>query len=98
VYVYPSHDIPAGEGRGRIGWFCMEDYHVFSSENLSDWTDHGVIVSQDKVPWVNSKSYSMWNEWTIVNSHLSELQSGIHNLAVLLTDDSNVEFDWIRFE
>ena len=60
VYLYPSHDILADEGRGRVGWFCMEDYHVFSSENLIDWVDHGVIVSQDKVPWVNSKSYSMW--------------------------------------
>ena len=60
VYLYPSHDIPANEERGRIGWFCMEDYHVFSSENLTDWTDHGIIVSQDKVPWVNSKSYAMW--------------------------------------
>ena len=60
VYVYPSHDILAGEGRGRVGWFCMEDYHVFSSENLTDWKDHGVIVSQDKVPWVNSATYSMW--------------------------------------
>jgi len=60
VYVYPSHDILAVEGKGRIGWFCMEDYHVFSSDNLTDWTDHGVIVSQDKVPWVNSKSYALW--------------------------------------
>jgi hypothetical protein len=60
VYVYPSHDILAGEGRGRVGWFCMEDYHVFSSSNLTDWTDCGVIVSQDKVPWANSRSYSMW--------------------------------------
>jgi hypothetical protein len=60
VYLYPSHDILAGEGRGRVGWFCMEDYHVFSSENLTDWTDHGVIVSQERVPWANSKSYSMW--------------------------------------
>jgi hypothetical protein len=38
----------------------MEDYHVFSSENLTDWKDHGVIVSQDKVDWVDSTSYSMW--------------------------------------
>ena len=60
VYLYPSHDILAGEGRGRAGWFCMEDYHVFSSENLVDWTDHGLIVSQEKVPWVNSKSFAMW--------------------------------------
>lgn len=60
VYVYPSHDIPCTEGKGRIGWFCMEDYHVFSSANLTDWTDHGVIVSQNKVQWVDSTSYSMW--------------------------------------
>ena len=59
VYLYPSHDImpPAGQ---RQDWFCMEDYHVFSSENLTDWTDHGVIVTQDKVPWVRPNSYSMW--------------------------------------
>ncbi|KAA6332995.1 hypothetical protein EZS27_018546, partial [termite gut metagenome] len=38
----------------------MADYHVFSSENLTDWKDHGVIVSQDNVPWVDATSYSMW--------------------------------------
>lgn len=59
VYLYPSHDImpPAGQ---RQDWFCMEDYHVFSSENLTDWTDHGVIVTQNEVPWVRPDSYSMW--------------------------------------
>jgi hypothetical protein len=60
VYVYPSHDILAKEGRGRPGWFCMEDYHVFSSDNLTNWTDHGVIVSQNKVNWVDTATYSMW--------------------------------------
>ncbi|MEJ8843364.1 family 43 glycosylhydrolase [Lacibacter sp. H375] len=60
VYVYPSHDILAKEGKGRVGWFCMEDYHVFSSDNLTDWTDHGMIVTQNKVPWVRPDSYSMW--------------------------------------
>jgi hypothetical protein len=38
----------------------MADYHVFSSENLTDWTDHGVILSQNNVKWVDSTSYSMW--------------------------------------
>jgi hypothetical protein len=61
VYVYPSHDIPAPDKPGlRKDWFCMADYHVFSSENLVDWTDHGVIVSQENVPWVNADAYSMW--------------------------------------
>jgi hypothetical protein len=60
VYLYPSHDILAHEGHGRVGWFCMEDYHVFSSADLTHWVDQGVIVSQDKTPWVKSDSYSMW--------------------------------------
>ena len=59
VYLYPSHDILPPQG-ARQDWFCMEDYHVFSSENLTDWTDHGMIVTQNKVPWVRPNSYSMW--------------------------------------
>ncbi|HDQ45379.1 MAG TPA: carbohydrate-binding protein [bacterium] len=55
VYVYPSHDEHCG-----TDWFCMKDYHVFSSENLTDWTDHGVIVSQENVQWVDSTTNSMW--------------------------------------
>jgi hypothetical protein len=61
VYLFPSHDIRAPEGKNlRKDWFCMADYHVFSSENLTDWTDHGVIISQEKVPWVDATTYSMW--------------------------------------
>jgi len=60
VYVYPSHDILATEGKGRVGWFCMEDYHVFASKNLTDWKDDGIVVTQNKIPWVKPDSYSMW--------------------------------------
>ena len=61
VYLYPSHDIPAPQLPGvRQDWFCMADYHVFSSENLTDWIDHGVILSQEQVPWGNPTAYSMW--------------------------------------
>lgn len=59
LYLYPSHDIPSPIEKLRE-WFCMADYHVFSSDNLTDWTDHGVILSQERVPWVDSTSYSMW--------------------------------------
>ena len=54
VYVYPSHDIkePAGY-KGRPNWFVMEDYHVFSSENLTDWKDHGVILTRSEVEWAD---------------------------------------------
>ena len=60
LYIYPSHDIPWAPGKGRRNWFVMEDYHVFSTADLIHYTDHGVIISQDRVPWVDSTSYSMW--------------------------------------
>jgi hypothetical protein len=60
IYVYPSHDIPYSPGKGRTNWFVMEDYHVFSSADLTDWTDHGVILNQTNVPWLNRQSFDMW--------------------------------------
>jgi hypothetical protein len=61
VYVYPSHDIKAPPGyKGKPNWFVMEDYHVFSSENLTDWKDHGVILRQTDVAWADPAAYAMW--------------------------------------
>jgi len=61
VYLYPSHDIPTPTDKNLPKeWFCMEDYHVFSSKNLIDWSDHGVIVTQTKVPWLTKTNYDMW--------------------------------------
>ncbi len=59
IYLYPSHDIHPPVGQ-RQDWFCMADYHVFSSENLTDWHDHGVILTQEAVPWGKPDGYSMW--------------------------------------
>lgn len=61
VYVYPSHDIHEPPGyKGREKWFVMEDYHVFSSDNLTDWKDHGVILTRSDVPWADQSIYAMW--------------------------------------
>lgn len=61
VYVYPSHDIAEPPGyQGRPKWFVMEDYHVFSSGNLTDWQDHGVILERSDVQWADQKAYAMW--------------------------------------
>lgn len=59
MYLFPSHDIVPPEG-ARQDWFCMADYHVFSSKNLTEWTDHGMIISQEDVPWGNPTGYAMW--------------------------------------
>ena len=60
IFVYPSHDIYCSENTGRKNWFCMPDYHVFSSTDMQEWTDHGVILSQEDVPWADPTANSMW--------------------------------------
>ena len=59
VWLFASHDIISPVEPERR-WFCMEDYHAFSSEDLVHWTDHGVILDQKDVPWGNPEGYSMW--------------------------------------
>ena len=44
-WIYPSHDVP-----GSKDW-DMVDWHAFSSTDLVDWTDHGVIFSLKDIPW-----------------------------------------------
>jgi len=59
MFVFPSHDIISPVEPERK-WFSMADYHVFSSTDLTEWSDHGVILSQEQVPWGDPKAYSMW--------------------------------------
>ncbi len=45
LYLYPSTDIFPARGCDR-----MDQYHVFSTENMVDWIDHGEILRRDDLP------------------------------------------------
>ncbi|GAA0717518.1 glycoside hydrolase family 43 protein [Aquimarina litoralis] len=59
IYIYPSHDIDAGEAFDDLGsHFAMEDYHVLSMDTIdSTAEDHGVALHVDDVPWAKCQ---MW--------------------------------------
>ena len=60
LYVYPSHDVgycQPGQGDNN---YCMPDYHVFSTSDLVNWTDHGKIIDQRDVPWGVHDAFGMW--------------------------------------
>lgn len=59
LWLFPSHDIISPTEPGRR-WFSMADYHAYCSSDLTDWSDHGVILSQTDVPWGDPQGYSMW--------------------------------------
>ena len=50
LYVYASHDIDPPRGCD-----LMDRYHVFSTDDMVNWVDHGEILNSDQVPWVQRK-------------------------------------------
>jgi hypothetical protein len=59
IYIYPSHDIDAGEAFDDLGsHFAMEDYHVLSMDRPDGRVqDHGVALHIKDVPWAKQQ---MW--------------------------------------
>ncbi len=45
IYVYASHDLDEQDD------YDMTDYHVFSSDDLVNWQDHGVALRAADIPW-----------------------------------------------
>lgn len=59
IYIYPSHDIDAGEAFDDLGsHFAMEDYHVISMDQIdSPPVDHGIALHVNDVKWAERQ---MW--------------------------------------
>lgn len=60
IYIYPSHDIDAGDAFDDLGsHFAMEDYHILSMEAPTDAIaiDNGVSLQVKDVKWAEKQ---MW--------------------------------------
>lgn len=59
IYIYPSHDIDAGDAFDDLGsHFAMEDYHVISMDTpQSEAVDNGLALHVKDVPWAEKQ---MW--------------------------------------
>lgn len=55
LYVYPSHDIDPPRGCD-----LMDKYHVFSTDDMVNWTDHGEILGAADVQWGRAEGGFMW--------------------------------------
>ena len=52
VYVYPSHDVA-----GSKDW-DMKDWHVFSTDDMVHWKDHGQIFSLADIHWATRYAWA----------------------------------------
>jgi beta-xylosidase len=59
LYIYPSHDLDHDSPPSQNGdQYDMEDYHVFSMENMQSWpVDQGQVLHVKDVPWATKQ---MW--------------------------------------
>lgn len=59
IYIYPSHDLDKEvEDNDNGDQYQMEDYHVFSMDEIgAPCVDHGEVLHMKNVPWVSKQ---MW--------------------------------------
>jgi beta-xylosidase len=55
LYVYCSHDIDPPRGCD-----LMDEYHVFSTDDMVNWLDHGCILKASDVKWGRPEGGFMW--------------------------------------
>ena len=55
LYVYPSHDIDPPRGCD-----LMDQYHVFSTDDMVNWRDEGEILRASQVTWGRKEGGFMW--------------------------------------
>lgn len=53
IFIYPTHDVT-----GTNGFNNPTDWHCFTSKNLEDWKDDGVIFSLKDITWADKKAYA----------------------------------------
>lgn len=53
LYIYPSHD-----PNGAHSFNEMADWHVFSTDDMLTWTDHGVIFSLKDIAWADEQAWA----------------------------------------
>jgi hypothetical protein len=91
IYIYPSHDIDAGDAFDDLGsHFAMEDYHIISLDSIdSEVTDHGVALHVKDVPWAEKQ---MWapdaaeKDGTYYLFFPAKARDGIFRIGVAISD------------
>ena len=52
LYVYTTHD------EDESTWFNMNNWRVYSTNDMSNWTDHGVIMSYKDFEWAKGDAWA----------------------------------------
>lgn len=54
LYLYVTHD----EDELVDGFYTMYDWHCYSTKDMVNWTDHGVVFSLDDISWADDRAWA----------------------------------------
>ncbi|UAY50841.1 family 43 glycosylhydrolase [Ferruginibacter albus] len=86
LYVYASHDIPPAYG---CNW--MDKYHVFSTDDMVHWTDHGQVLEASQV---NTLQYPGTSEGSFMWAPDCAYKNGTYYLYFPHAVDSPWNTNW----
>ncbi len=52
LYLYTTHDADAST------WFTMDDWRAYSTNDMVNWTDHGMILSYTDFEWAKGDAWA----------------------------------------
>ena len=52
VYLYTSHD------EDDSTWFTMDDWRLYTTEDMVNWTDHGTVLSYKDFDWAQRNAWA----------------------------------------
>lgn len=52
VYLYTSHD------EDESTWFTMNDWRLYTTEDMVNWTDHGAVLSYKEFEWAKRNAWA----------------------------------------
>jgi hypothetical protein len=89
VYLYSSHD----EDSTVNNFFTMYDWRCYSSKDMVNWTDHGVVASLKDFAWMD-KTNGAWAPQCIERNGKFYLYVPIHGegISVLVSDSPTGPF------
>jgi len=52
LYLYTSHD------EDNSTWFTMNDWRLYTTEDMVNWTDHGAVLRYDEFSWAKGDAWA----------------------------------------
>ena len=53
LFLYTSHDEDAST------WFVMNEWKLYSTTDMVNWTDHGAVLSYETFSWAKGDAWAM---------------------------------------